>query len=564
MREGDRVKAGDLVARLDLGETALAVERDRRGLESSQARYEDLQAGSRAAEIKAAEEEVADRRAALELAKPELERAEILLSKKVGTPRDVDVARTNVERAAANLKMSEERLRLSREGSRRHQTEQARADVGRAQSVLKQSESVARESEIRAPADGVILHRMAEPGLLLGAGQPAVTMAFANRLYVRTFVPETQLGRVRSGSPAEVTVDAFPGRVFPARVTEISPDAEFTPKPVDSARRAREPRLRRQGRPRRRVERAARPRPAGGRARAGRGERLREKPGQVIRAERLVRSFGGRPALRGIDLTIDRGEMFALIGPDGAGKTTFFRIVAGLLAPTSGRVVRDDVPFGLVPQRFSLYEDLTVDENLALRARLYAVPSAEAGARAKDLLARVGLDRFGSRLAGALSGGMKQKLALVAALLTRPALLLLDEPTTGVDPVSRREFWQVLNALHHEGLTIVVSTPYMDEAEYATRSSPSSTTAGSRPWARGQEILASYPRPLVEIRSSKRLEVKKHARERARGRRRLALRDEASRERKRREDRGFGGTRRTGGFLRRRIARCAGGHRPGG
>jgi len=189
----------------------------------------------------------------------------------------------------------------------------------------------------------------------------------------------------------------------------------------------------------------------------------------VIRAEKLVRSFGSHQALRGIDLSIARGEMFALIGPDGAGKTTFFRIVAGLLQPTSGSAVRDDVPFGLVPQRFSLYEDLTVDENLALRARLYSVPPAEGASRAKDLLARVGLDRFGTRLAGALSGGMKQKLALVAALLTRPALLLLDEPTTGVDPVSRREFWQVLNALHHEGLTIVVSTPYMDEAEYASR-----------------------------------------------------------------------------------------------
>jgi ABC-2 type transport system ATP-binding protein len=212
----------------------------------------------------------------------------------------------------------------------------------------------------------------------------------------------------------------------------------------------------------------------------------------VIRAEKLVLSFGSRPALRGIDLDIARGEMFALIGPDGAGKTTFFRIVAGLLEPTSGRLIRDDVPFGLVPQRFSLYEDLTVDENLALRASLYSVPAAEAGARARDLLARVGLDRFGARLAGALSGGMKQKLALVAALLTRPALLLLDEPTTGVDPVSRREFWQVLNALHHEGLTIVVSTPYMDEAEYASRlaflNEGRIVATGTR-----EEILAACP-----------------------------------------------------------------------
>jgi HlyD family secretion protein len=236
VREGDRVKTGDLLTRLDLGETALAPERDARGLQSAEARFNDLRTGSRAAEIKGAEQEVADRRAALELAKPELERQEILLSKKVGTPRDVDVARANLDRAQANLKMSEERLLLAREGFRQYQTEQARADVSRAQTVLKQAESVAREAEIRAPADGVILHRLAEPGLLLGAGQPALTMAFANRLYVRTFIPETQLGRVRSGSPAEVTVDSFPGKTFPAKVTEISPDAEFTPKPVDTPR----------------------------------------------------------------------------------------------------------------------------------------------------------------------------------------------------------------------------------------------------------------------------------------------------------------------------------------
>jgi HlyD family secretion protein len=236
VREGDRVKAGDLVARLDLGETALAPERDAKGLESAEAHYSDLRVGSRAAEIKGAEQEVADRRAAVDLAKPELDRQQILLSKKVGTPRDVDVARTNLERAEANLKMSEERLLLAREGFRQWQTEQARADVSRARTVLKQSEVVAKESEIRAPADGVILHRMAEPGLLLGAGQPAVTMAFLDRLYVRTFIPETQLGRVRMGSPAEVSVDSFKGRTFPAKVTEISPDAEFTPKPVDTPR----------------------------------------------------------------------------------------------------------------------------------------------------------------------------------------------------------------------------------------------------------------------------------------------------------------------------------------
>ena len=236
VREGDRVKAGDLLVKLDLGETALAPERDARGLQSAEARFNDLKVGSRSAEIAQADADLADKKAAVELARRELERQETLLSKKVGTQSDTDTARTTLERAVANAKMASDRLELLREGFRRYQTEQARADVSRAQTVLKQSESVAREAEIRAPADGVVLHRMAEPGLLLGAGQPAVTMAFADRLYVRTFIPETQLGRVRMGSPAEVSVDAFKGRTFPAKVTEISPDAEFTPKPVDTSR----------------------------------------------------------------------------------------------------------------------------------------------------------------------------------------------------------------------------------------------------------------------------------------------------------------------------------------
>jgi HlyD family secretion protein len=234
VREGDRVKAGDLLARLDLGDTALAVERDREGLRSAQARYEDLASGSRQPEIAAAEAEVRDRRAAVDLARKELERQEMLFEKKVGTARDHDLAKTELERAEAALEASQEKHRLTVEGSRRKQTEQARFDADRAKVQLKQSETVAREAEIRAPANGVILHRIAEPGLLLAAGQPALTLAFGDRLYVRTFVPETKLGKVRTGQPATVTVDAFPGKRFPARVAEISPDAEFTPKAVET------------------------------------------------------------------------------------------------------------------------------------------------------------------------------------------------------------------------------------------------------------------------------------------------------------------------------------------
>jgi len=234
VREGDRVKAGDLLARLDLGDTALAVERDREGLRSAQARYADLASGSRQPEIAAAEAEVRDRRAAVDLARKELDRQDVLLEKKIGTARDHDLAKTELERAEAALKASQEKHRLTVEGSRRNQTEQARFEADRARVQLRQSETVAKEAEIRAPADGVILHRIAEPGLLLGAGQPALTLAFADRLYVRTFLPETKLGKVRTGQPATVTVDAFPGKRFPARVAEISPDAEFTPKAVET------------------------------------------------------------------------------------------------------------------------------------------------------------------------------------------------------------------------------------------------------------------------------------------------------------------------------------------
>jgi HlyD family secretion protein len=234
VKEGERVKAGDLLMVLDLGDTALAVDRDRHGVESARARLQDLSVGSRQAEVAGAEAEVADKSAALDLATREMQRQELLLSKEVGTERDYDQAMTQFERAQAALRISQEKLALTVEGFRTWQTAEARSEVDKARAQLRQSEIVARESEIRAPVDAVVTHRLVEPGQLLAAGQSGMTLALTGRLYVRTFIPEPKLGLVKHGQPAQVTVDAFPGRSFEAVVTEIAPDPEFTPKQVET------------------------------------------------------------------------------------------------------------------------------------------------------------------------------------------------------------------------------------------------------------------------------------------------------------------------------------------
>jgi ABC-2 type transport system ATP-binding protein len=194
----------------------------------------------------------------------------------------------------------------------------------------------------------------------------------------------------------------------------------------------------------------------------------------------LSRSFTGVKAVDHLTFEVKAGEIFGLVGPDGAGKTTTMRMLAGVLPPDEGTatvggfdVVRD--PEGAkhhlsyMPQRFGLYEDLTVDENIRFYADLFGVKKAERETRALELLQAAGMAEFRSRLAGKLSGGMKQKLGLVCALIHRPRVILLDEPTNGVDPVSRRDFWRILYALVAEGVAILTSTAYLDEAERCHR-----------------------------------------------------------------------------------------------
>ncbi len=196
----------------------------------------------------------------------------------------------------------------------------------------------------------------------------------------------------------------------------------------------------------------------------------------AIHIRDLRKNYGAIEAVRGVDLDIQRGEIFGLIGPDGAGKTSVFQILGGVMPATAGEAImlgrstRDARSYvGYLTQVFSLYHDLTVAENLRYVGELRRLSDRDIEERGRRYLEMFGMDRFTDRLAGKLSGGMKQKLSLACALIIEPKILLLDEPTTGVDPVSRREFWDALADLSSQGITIVIATPYLDEAERCTR-----------------------------------------------------------------------------------------------
>ncbi len=200
----------------------------------------------------------------------------------------------------------------------------------------------------------------------------------------------------------------------------------------------------------------------------------------VITTQNLTKRFGDLVAVDNLNLHIHAGESFALLGPDGAGKTTIIRLLCGALTPTAGDIQIGDFSLakqtdraraliGYMPQRFSLYENLSVLQNIVFFSSLYGVDKSTREQRIGELLEFSRLTPFVDRLAGQLSGGMKQKLALICTVIHQPPILLLDEPTTGVDPVSRRDFWKILHRLLAEGVTLLISTPYMDEAERCNR-----------------------------------------------------------------------------------------------
>lgn len=228
---------------------------------------------------------------------------------------------------------------------------------------------------------------------------------------------------------------------------------------------------------------------------------------EVIKIENLKRSYGDIVAVNGVSYSVAKGEMFGLVGPDGAGKTTTIRMLIGLLKPDSGNAqllgydlktqknkIKDEI--GYLSQRFSLYGDLTIDENIEFFADIHGVKNFKE--RRNELLEFTRLTPFRDRLADKLSGGMKQKLALACTLIHKPKIIFLDEPTTGVDPVSRRDFWKILSNLLKEGITIFMTTPYLDEAERCNRIALMNN-GEIISWDTPKNVKASLKEQIVEI-----------------------------------------------------------------
>lgn len=228
----------------------------------------------------------------------------------------------------------------------------------------------------------------------------------------------------------------------------------------------------------------------------------------MITLTNVTRRFGALTAVDDLTLKVAAGTIFGLVGPDGAGKTTTIRMITGIMAVTSGSISllgsenaeNVKAQIGYVPQKFSLYGDLTVMENIRVIGALYGADKKRINELGTEILSFTNLLPFKDRLADNLSGGMKQKLALAAGLMHRPKIFFLDEPTTGVDPVSRREFWQMLYRLNKEGMTIFVSTPYMDEAELCTQvafMNQGQLVACDTP----AHLKAAYPFRLLELKA---------------------------------------------------------------
>jgi ABC-2 type transport system ATP-binding protein len=505
VEEGATVRAGDTLVILTQTGLPQDIQQRRSRLAAAESELRDLERGARPEELERARAELssaaneADRTAADSL------RLSRLLAAGDVIQSASDDAATAARVAGARRDAAREALELLQAGARPDRIAAARAAAAAARAQLAMGEAAAGDLVLTAPVDGQVMARHAEAGEVLAAGVPVLSLGDARHAWVRVYVNAPIFASIKVGDGYRSPSTGCPAR----RSRRASPRS---PRPRSSRRAWRSPRrsaptccsasswncrIRREG------SRQGFPPPRHFGRMAERRWRMADHPERIharsmtvpsssalhraatngdaaVRTTGLRKVFGSLVAVENLDLDIHRGEVFGLLGPNGSGKTTTIRMLCGLLEPTAGqaRVVGIDVVedpegvrqrIGYMSQRYGLYDDLTVAENMRFYGSMYGLRGAKREARVQALLDELGLRPRERQMAGTLSGGWKQRLALACATAHQPDMLFLDEPTAGVDPSSRRLFWNWIYGLAARGTTILVSTHYMDEAERCQR-----------------------------------------------------------------------------------------------
>ena len=472
--KGARVAAGTPLFELERAAEAAALRQASQQLKAAKAQLEDLRKGSRPEEIAALEARLGQSRAAAELSRLELVRQEALFKSAAISASDFDHARLTHEADLRAVDEDQAKLETARLGGRADAVAAASAEVHAAADAEAHARWSVDQKAQSSSVSALVFDTLYREGEFVAAGSPVVSLLPPANIKVRFFVPERELGRIRAGDHVK---RGGAGTSRPARRRrELSfpPARIHPPRPLQPGQQGQA-----------RVHGGGRVR-AGGRGRPSpRTARRRRAGGKMTAQEELVidvagvtKRFDGKTVVNGINLQVRKGEIYGFLGPNGSGKTTFIRMLCGLLTPDggSGTCLGHDIlrqqdlikrEVGYMTQRFSYYEDLSIRENLDFIARIYGIADRESAVNAS--LDRLGLRNRSGQLAGELSGGWKQRLALAACLIHRPQLLLLDEPTAGVDPKARREFWDEIHRLSTEGITLLITTHYMDEAERCHR-----------------------------------------------------------------------------------------------
>ena len=459
--------------------------------------------GPRKQEIAVGEAQVELADAERQLAQQQYDRTRSLLERNATTRDEMDRVTSILKKSLAQLEVRREELGLLKEGTRKEEIAQAKAQLDEADQLWKlrvkgsRTEEVAaakasmeaakaglgaidrqiEELTIKSPVDGVIEAVDLHPGDLVGANAPVISLMNVKHLWVRAYVPENRLQQ-KVGEKVFVTVDSFPGKRFAGHVSFVARQAEFTPGNVQTP----EERSKQVFRIKVELDEGL------DRLRPGMSadvwldeRRSRAMTPVVIDVRGLSRRFGDLVAVDDVSFHVERGAIFGLLGPNGSGKIDHHPHAlrraraqrrAGHGAGLRRRHARPKAikrRIGYMSQKFSLYADLTVRENLDFYGRIYGLDPERLAERMQAVQELTGVGRaIWIRLAGTLSGGWKQRLALACALIHEPEVLFLDEPTAGIDPVARRDLWDLLFALAGRGVTLFVTTHYMDEAERCT------------------------------------------------------------------------------------------------